>query len=65
MKTKTVALILAILCGYIGVDRFYMGYVGLGILKLLTFGGFGIWYVIDIILIAIGKLPCKDGTELA
>lgn len=33
--------------GYIGADRFYKGEVGLGIVKLLTLGGFGIWWVID------------------
>tara|TARA_Y100000310_G_C20502044_1_gene724497 strand:+ start:54 stop:359 length:306 start_codon:yes stop_codon:yes gene_type:complete len=45
-------LVLSILFGGIGVDRFLMGKIGTGILKLITFGGFGIWYVIDIILIA-------------
>jgi hypothetical protein len=45
-------LILSILVGSIGVDRFLMGQVGWGILKLITFGGFGIWWIIDIILIA-------------
>ncbi|MDR0986084.1 MAG: TM2 domain-containing protein [Ruminococcus sp.] len=64
MKSKTTALILSILLGGIGVDRFYLGYTGLGILKLLTGGGFVIWYVIDIIMIATGKLTAKDGTEL-
>jgi len=45
-------LIMSILFGGLGVDRFIMGHVGLGILKLITFGGFGIWWLIDIILIA-------------
>lgn len=61
MKDKTVTLILSILLGELGVDRFYLGYIGLGILKLLTCGGFGIWYIIDIIMIATGKLQPKDG----
>ncbi len=47
-----VTLVLSILFGYWGVDRFMMGQVGMGILKIVTFGGFGIWYLIDIILIA-------------
>jgi TM2 domain-containing membrane protein YozV len=64
MKSKTTALILSILCGYIAVDRFYLGYVGLGILKILTCGGFGIWWLIDIIMIATGKMKTKDGAEL-
>ena len=45
-------LIMSIFFGGIGIDRFLMGHVGLGILKLLTGGGCGIWYFIDIILIA-------------
>ncbi|MEA5060440.1 hypothetical protein SDC9_186328 [bioreactor metagenome] len=65
MKSKTTALILSILLGEIGVDRFYLGYVGLGILKLITVGGFGIWWLIDIIMIATGKMTDKAGNALA
>ena len=46
------ALVMSIVFGQLGVDRFIMGHVGLGILKLITFGGFGIWWLVDIILIA-------------
>lgn len=45
-------LIMSILFGGLGVDRFIMGQVGLGILKLITAGGCGIWWLIDVILIA-------------
>lgn len=45
-------LVMSVLFGGLGVDRFIMGYIGLGILKLITFGGFGIWWLVDVILIA-------------
>ncbi|OIO41357.1 hypothetical protein CO154_00585 [Candidatus Pacearchaeota archaeon CG_4_9_14_3_um_filter_31_7] len=47
-----IALLMSIFFGWIGVDRFIMGKVGTGILKLITLGGFGIWWLIDLILIA-------------
>ena len=65
MKSKTTAIILSILLGELGVDRFYLGYTGLGILKLITAGGFGIWWLIDLILIITGKLTAKDGKKLS
>jgi TM2 domain-containing membrane protein YozV len=46
------ALIMSIIFGGLGVDRFIMGHIGLGILKLFTLGGCGIWWLIDVILIA-------------
>ncbi|MDP3734518.1 MAG: NINE protein [Nanoarchaeota archaeon] len=45
-------LIMSIIFGGLGVDRFIMGHIGLGLLKLLTLGGLGIWWLIDLILIA-------------
>ncbi len=62
MKNKTTALILSILVGGLGVDRFYLGYTGLGVLKLLTGGVFGILWLIDIIRIATGSLLPADGS---
>jgi TM2 domain-containing membrane protein YozV len=46
------AFLLSLILGGLGVDRFYLAKVGTGILKLITLGGFGIWYLIDLILIA-------------
>lgn len=63
-KEWLVALLLSIFLGVLGVDRFYMGYVGLGIAKLLTGGGCGIWYIIDIVLIATNALRDAQGNEL-
>ena len=64
-KSWTTALILSFLVGVIGVDRFYTGHVGLGIGKLLTFGGCGIWALIDLILIATRKVTDSDGNPLS
>ena len=61
-KSQLIALILSILLGGLAIDRFYLGHIGTGILKLITFGGFGIWYIIDIILIATGDLEPKNGS---
>lgn len=63
MKSKTTALILSILVGGLGVDRFYLGYTGMGVLKLLTGGCFSVLWIIDIVNIATGKLLPKDGSS--
>ncbi len=45
------AFILSLFLGGLGIDRMYVGDVGLGVLKLLTGGGLGIWWLIDLFLI--------------
>jgi TM2 domain-containing membrane protein YozV len=62
VKSKTTALILAIILP--GVDRIYLGKVVSGVLKLITGGGLGIWWIIDIISIATGKATDSDGNTL-
>ena len=50
-KDPTISIILSIIVGSWGIDRIYIGDVGLGIIKLLTCGGCGIWWLIDLFLI--------------
>ena len=57
-------LLLCIFLGYFGVHRFYTGNTGIGIAQLLTFGGCGIWWLIDIILIAAGSYRDGNGNPL-
>lgn len=47
-----VVLVFSAVFGQLGVDRFIMGKVGTGILKLLTLGGLGVWWLVDLILVA-------------
>ncbi|OZJ05709.1 hypothetical protein BZG36_01459 [Bifiguratus adelaidae] len=58
------ALLLSIFLGPLGVDRFYLGYVFLGILKLITGGLGGIWWIIDVVLIALNVLSDGEGCVL-
>jgi TM2 domain-containing membrane protein YozV len=58
------AFFISFMWGMFGADRMYMGYWGLGILKLVTFGGFGIWVIVDLILIMGGYMRDKQGREM-
>lgn len=60
-KSRMTAFVLSLLLGCLGVDRFYLGYTGLGLLKLCTFGGFCIWWLIDCLLILFNSLRPANG----
>ena len=61
-RSRGLALVLSVFGGWFGLDRFYVGKVGTAIAKLCTFGGMGIWWLYDVILIATGEF--RDGDDL-
>ncbi|EOO30742.1 hypothetical protein IIU_05059 [Bacillus cereus VD133] len=64
MKSKGVAYLLHIFLGWFGAGRFYVGDIGMGILNLLTAGGFGILWIIDLILLS-GRVDYRNAMFLA
>jgi len=62
-KDPTIVLVISILGGSLGIDRFYIGDTGLGIGKLLTCGGLGVWGIIDWFLI-MGATKEKNFAKL-
>jgi TM2 domain-containing membrane protein YozV len=64
-KSFLATWLLALLLGILGIDRFYLGKVGTGILKLVTFGGLGIWALIDLILVLTNVTRDAKGLALA
>lgn len=63
-KKRTAALLLCLFLGCLGIHRFYVGKIGTGILQIVTIGGFGIWALIDLIMIIVGKFSDKEGRLL-
>lgn len=63
-KSFVATWLLSWLLGGLGIDRFYLGKIGTGVLKLITLGGFGIWYFIDLILTLAGVQKDKSGYRL-
>ncbi len=64
-KDWLTTLLLCIFLGGLGIHRFYTGHTVIGIIQLLTFGGCGIWYIIDLILIVVGSFKDASGNPLA
>jgi len=63
LKNPTTIMLFSIFIGELGVDRFMLGDIGLGVIKLLTFGGCLIWWIIDIFLVP-NKAKEKNFQEL-
>ena len=59
-----ITLLLCLFLGYLGIHRFYAGKIGTGILMLLTFGLFGIWTLIDLVMIVCGTFKDKYGLPI-
>ena len=63
-KSFLVTEAFALFLGFLGVHRYYTGYIGIGIAQTLTLGGCGIWALIDLIFISVGKYKDAKGQEL-
>jgi TM2 domain-containing membrane protein YozV len=63
-KSFLLTWLFAWILGFWGVDRFYLGKVGTGILKLVTFAGLGIWWLVDLIIVLSGAQRDKKGRPL-
>ena len=64
-RSQAVAFLLSTFLGFLGVDRFYMGSIWLGVAKLLTLGGFTLWWAVDVLLIGMGVARDGEGKRLA
>jgi TM2 domain-containing membrane protein YozV len=63
-SSRLVTLLFCVLLGVFGVHRFYVGKIGTGILMLVTIGGLGIWYLVDLILVLAGSFRDSNGRRV-
>uniref|UniRef100_A0A1I7U540 TM2 domain-containing protein n=1 Tax=Caenorhabditis tropicalis TaxID=1561998 RepID=A0A1I7U540_9PELO len=59
------AVLLSIFLGFFGIDRIYLGYYALGLIKMFSLGGLFVFWLVDIILISLQLLGPADGTDYA
>jgi len=64
-RTQSTTFLLSYFGGSFGIDRFYLGQTALGVVKLITCGGFGVWALIDVVLIGMGKMRDNEGNSLS
>ena len=64
-RSRLAAALLCFFLGWTGAHRFYAGKAGTGLLMVLTLGGFGLWSLIDLILIVCGAFTDADGRPLS
>lgn len=63
-RSRAVTLVLGIVLGVFGAHRFYVGKIGTGIAMLCTAGGLGIWYLVDVVMIASGGFRDAEGRRV-
>lgn len=63
-KSGIACLLFLLLLSLLGIHRFYVGKVGTGILFLITFGGLGLWWLIDLILLICGAFTDAQGRKV-
>ena len=63
--SRSIAMILVLLLGLVGGHRFYVGRVGTAFAMLFSLGGLGIWWLIDVVIVASGQLKDSDGKRVS
>lgn len=63
-KSAFTTLLLSIMFGFMGLDRFYLGYKKTAIIKLITAGGLGLWWAFDVLVILLGNMDDANGRQV-